>query len=103
MSGRPAGDPLGHVADGSARGWRRGEAFERQLQQLYRGGYRHLEVDLSGASPMDGAGIRARVRGHTTAQRVGGTLRLAAAPKPVANGFELAHLAGVFELFNSVD
>ena len=57
------------------------EAFERHLQQLFRGGYRHLAVDLSGVPAIDSAGIGALVRGHTTARRVGGTLRLAA-PDP---------------------
>ncbi len=56
------------VAGGAA------EAFERQLQQLVRGGYRHLIVDLRRVSAIDSAGIRALVRGHTTAQRVGGTM-----------------------------
>ena len=88
-------EPL--VAGGAA------EAFERQLQQLYRTGYRHLVVDLSGVTAIDSAGIRAFVRGHTTAQRVGGTLRLAAAPKAVSHVLELAHLAGVFEIFASVE
>ena len=88
-------EPL--VAGGAA------EAFERHLQQLYRGGYRHLVVDLSGVRLIDSAGIRAFVRGHTTAQRVGGTLRLAAAPAAVARVLELAHLAGVFEIYDSVD
>jgi anti-anti-sigma factor len=88
-------EPL--VAGGAA------EAFERQLQQLYRTGYRHLVVDLSGVTALDSAGIRAFVRGHTTAQRVGGTLRLAAAPAAVSRVFELAHLAGVFEIYASVD
>jgi anti-anti-sigma factor len=88
-------EPL--VAGGAA------EAFERQLQQLYRTGYRHLVVDLSGVTIIDSAGIRAFVRGHTTAQRVGGTLRLAAAPAAVSRVLELAHLSGVFEIFTSVD
>jgi anti-anti-sigma factor len=61
-------EPL--VAGGAA------EAFERHLQQLYRGGYRHLVVDLSGVPLIDSAGIRAFVRSHTTAQRAGGTLEL---------------------------
>jgi anti-anti-sigma factor len=88
-------EPL--VAGGAA------EAFERQLQQLYRTGYRHLIVDLSGVGAIDSAGIRAFVRAHTTAQRVGGTLRLAAAPTAVSHVLELAHLAGVFEMFSSVE
>ena len=88
-------EPL--VAGGAA------EAFERHLQQLFRGGYRHLVVDLSGVPSIDSAGIRALVRGHTTGQRVGGTLRLAAAPPAVSRVLELAHLAGVFEIYDSVD
>ncbi len=88
-------EPL--VAGGAA------EAFERHLQQLFRGGYRSLVVDLSGVPMIDSAGIRALVRGHTTGQRVGGTLRLAAAPPAVSRVLELAHLAGVFEMYDSVD
>src|SRR3954471_19357815 len=103
MFSRPAGDrlvmsPMEPLVAGGAA-----EAFERQLQQLYRTGYRHLVVDLRGVAAIDSAGIRAFVRGHTTAQRVGGTLRLAAAPAAVSRVLELAHLAGVFEMFSSVD
>src|SRR2546428_922916 len=79
---RPVGDrfvlspqePL--LAGGAA------EAFERHVQQLFRSGYRHLVVDLSGVASIDSAGIRSLVRGHTTAQRVGGSLRLAGGPPP---------------------
>jgi len=88
-------DPL--VAGGAA------ETFERHVQQLFRSGYRHLVVDLSGVPAIDSAGIRAFVRGHTSAQRVGGTLRLAAAPAAVSRVLELANLAGVFEIYPSVD
>src|SRR5258705_861455 len=55
------------------------EAFERHLQQLYRGGSRHLVVDLSGVPLIDSAGIRAFVPSHTTAQRAGGTLEVSGA------------------------
>lgn len=79
------------------------EAFERHIQQLFRGGYRHLVLDLSGVPSIDSAGIRSLVRGHTTAQRVGGSLRLAAAPATVKQVLELSHLAGVFETYDSVD
>ena len=88
-------EPL--VAGGAA------ETFERHVQQLFRSGYRHLIVDLSGVPVIDSAGIRAFVRGHTSAQRVGGTLRLAAAPGAVSRVLELANLAGVFEIYPSVD
>jgi anti-anti-sigma factor len=88
-------EPL--VAGGAA------ETFERHVQQLFRTGYRHLVVDLSGVPVIDSAGIRAFVRGHTSAQRVGGTLRLAAAPAAVSRVLELANLAGVFEMYPSVE
>jgi anti-anti-sigma factor len=85
------------VAGGAA------ETFERHVQQLFRRGYRHLVVDLSGVPMIDSAGIRAFVRGHTSAQRVGGTLRLAAASAAVSRVLELANLAGVFEIYASVE
>ena len=79
------------------------EAFESHLQQLFRGGYRDLVVDLSGVSALDSAGIRALVRGHTSAQRVAGTLRVAA-PKPaVKKVLELSHLGGVLEMYDSLE
>ena len=55
----------GLLAGGSA------EAFERELQDLFRQGYRHLAVDLSTAPSIDSAGVRALVRGHSTARRQG--------------------------------
>lgn len=79
------------------------EAFEVQLRQLVRNGHRNLLVDLSGVSAIDSAGIRALVRGHTSAQRAGGSLRLAAAAPAVSRVLELSHLASVFESYESVD
>jgi anti-anti-sigma regulatory factor len=55
-------EPL--VAGGSS------EAFESQLRQLYRNGQRHLVIDFTRVPAIESAGIRALVRGHTTAQRV---------------------------------
>jgi anti-anti-sigma factor len=79
------------------------EAFERHLRQLYRTGYRHLIVDLSAVPTIDSAGIRALVRGHTTAQRVEGTLRLASPSTAVSGVLKVAHLAGVFDIYDSVE
>ena len=100
---RPVGDRFvlspqeALVAGGAA------EAFERHIQQLFRSGYRHLVVDLRGVPSMDSAGIRALVRGHSSAQRLGGSLRLAAPEPAVSRVFDLAHLTGVFEIYPSVD
>ena len=88
-------EPL--VAGGAA------EAFEHQLQQLLRSGHTSLVVDLSEVPAIDSAGIRALVRGHTTAQRMGGTLRLAAQSPAVSRMLELTHLNGVFESYESVE
>ena len=85
------------VAGGSA------EAFESQLRQLYRSGQRHLVIDFKRVPTIDSAGIRALVRGHTTAQRVEGTLRLAALPAKVRDVLEASHLAGVFDIYESTD
>ena len=52
------------------------EDFERRVQALFRQGYRHLVTDLDNVPILDSAGVRALVRGHTSAQRVGGTFRL---------------------------
>jgi anti-anti-sigma factor len=79
------------------------EAFEQQLQQLVRTGYRNLVVDLAGVTAIDSAGIRALVRGHTSARRVDGTLRLAAARPAVSDVLKLSNLSGIFETYESVD
>src|SRR5437870_12953173 len=79
------------------------EAFETQLRQLYRSGQRHLVIDFTRVGTIDSAGIRALVRGHTTAQRVEGTLRLAALPARVRGVLEASHLANVFDIYDSAD
>ena len=85
------------VAGGSA------EAFEVSTRQLFRNGHRHVIVDLSGVASIDSAGVRALVRGHTTAQRVGGSLRLAAPTPAVAHVLELSHLGSVFEIYRTLE
>jgi anti-anti-sigma factor len=79
------------------------EAFESQLRQLYRSGQRHLVIDFKRVPSIDSAGIRALVRGHTTAQRVEGTLRLAALPPRVREVLEASRLAGVFDIYESTE
>jgi anti-anti-sigma factor len=79
------------------------ETFEENVRNLFRTGHRHLIVDLSSVASIDSAGIRALVRGHTTAQRVGGSLRLAAPSDHVTRTLEVAHLGPVFEIYGTVD
>jgi len=52
---------------------------------------------------IDSAGIRALVRGHTTAQRVQGTLRLAGLKPRVRETLDASHLGGVFDIYESAD
>ena len=87
----------GLLAGGSA------EAFERELQDLFRRGYRHLAVDLSAAPSIDSAGVRALVRGHSTARRQKATFRLVSPAPVVLEVLERTKLAGVFEIVSSVD
>jgi anti-anti-sigma factor len=79
------------------------EAFERDLQKLFRRGYRDLIVDLSGVAVIDSAGVRALVRGHTSAQRVAGSMRVAGLKPAVRHVLELSRLGDVLELYDSVD
>lgn len=79
------------------------EAFEKDIQQLFRRGQRHIIIDMSGVPAIDSAGIRALVRGHTSAQRLRGGLRLAAARTAVLETLELSRLASIFEIYDSVE
>jgi anti-anti-sigma factor len=47
------------------------EQLEKQIQTSLRSGVNHVIVDLSDVPSVDSAGIRALVRGHTSAQRLG--------------------------------
>jgi anti-anti-sigma factor len=87
-------EPL--VAGGAA------EAFERDIQELFRRGQRHLIVDMGGVAAIDSAGIRALVRGHTSSQRFGGSVRLAAIRPVVAAVLEASHLGSIFGTYPSV-
>jgi len=58
-------------------------------------------VDLGGVPSIDDAGIRALVRGHTSARRIGGSLRLASLTPDVLRELEASHLGGVFEIYKS--
>ena len=78
------------------------EAFDQQIQKLFRNGQRQVTVDLSAVSTIDEAGIRALVRGATSAQRVGGLFRLAAVRPAVARALELSDLSSAFEMYDSV-
>ena len=79
------------------------EEFERHVQGLFRDGHRHLAVDLRGVSRIDSGGIRALVRGHTTAQRLGGSFKLVAPHESVRTILHVLHLDTVFNIYDSLD
>jgi anti-anti-sigma factor len=79
------------------------EEFERHVQGVFRRGYRHLVVDLRNVDRLDSAGVRALVRGHTTAQRVDGTFRLCGASGCVLTVLQLAHLDTVLRICDSLE
>ena len=79
------------------------EAFEQEIQQLFRRGQRHLIIDMSAVPGIDSAGIRALVRGHTTSQRLGGSLRLAAIRSAVTAVLEASRLGAIFDTYESVE
>jgi anti-anti-sigma factor len=100
---RPAGDRLVLSPMEPLTSGRSAEAFERHVQQMLRNGYRHLVIDLAGVPSIDDSGIRALVRGHTSARRNSGSLRLASLTPAVRQELEDSHLAGVFEIYGSVE
>ena len=79
------------------------EDYERLVHDLFRGGCRHLIADLRAVSGIDSTGVRALVRSHTTAQRLGGTFTLVAPPPRVREVLQLSHLESVFEIRESLE
>ena len=78
------------------------EDFEASVKRLLGQGYRHLIVDLNAVTAMDSAGIRALVRAHTSAGRVGGTFGVA---RPTAHAIaliKLARLDSVLSIYDSI-
>lgn len=79
------------------------EEFEWRVKELYKAGYRHLVADLRGVPFIDSGGIRALVRGFTTAQRLGGSFTLVAPNPKVRELLKASHLETVFPIFESVE
>src|SRR5688500_13367310 len=46
------------------------EELERRIQETFKAGFAHVVIDLRGVPAADSGGIRALVRGHTSAQRL---------------------------------
>ena len=78
------------------------EELERRIQESFRTGIEHVVIDLRGVPTVDSAGVRALVRGHTSAQRLRRRFTLVAPNPRVRELFQLSHLAGVMEVADSL-
>lgn len=78
------------------------EQFEQRIQTLYEEGHRHLICDLGEVWRMDSRGIRALVRGHTTAQRLGGSFKIANPHEQARSILELSGLDRVLGIYETV-
>lgn len=97
MGGRLVLSPPGSLGAGGTA-----DEFERTVQEVFKTGYLHLIADLRGVSSMDSAGIRALVRGLTTAHRLGGSFTLVGPNAQVRALLEAAHLDSVFPTFDTL-
>lgn len=79
------------------------EELEQLVQRLFRQGSRHLIIDMQAVTDLDSAGVRALVRGHTTAQRVGGTFRLVGVTPRVHDALRLSRLDSVLVCYDSIE
>jgi anti-anti-sigma factor len=78
------------------------EELEKRVQDLFREGYRHVVVDLRAVPLADSAGIRALVRGHTSAQRLNRRFTLIGPNARVVELLQLSLLDRVLEIKDSV-
>ena len=79
------------------------EEFEALLQNVLADGHRHLIIVLEEVPHVDSGGVRALVRGHLTAQRLGGTIALAIVDPRVYRILKMMRLDMVFPIFETVE
>ncbi len=79
------------------------EAYERRVEAVFQEGHRHLITDLSKVPHLDSMGVRALVRGYTTARRLGGSFKLVAPAPRVRKLLGIARLDTVFQIYDSLD
>src|SRR5688500_1551028 len=78
------------------------EELERRIQDVFKSGYEHVVIDLRGVPTADSAGIRALVRGHTSAQRLNRRFTLVSPNPRVRELLELSLLTRVLEVVDSL-
>ena len=78
------------------------EELERRIQDVFKKGYEHVVIDLRGVPTADSAGIRALVRGHTSAQRLNRRFTLVSPNPRVKELLELSLLTRVLEVVDTL-
>jgi anti-anti-sigma factor len=78
------------------------EQLEQLIQTSFRQGAQRVLVDLRGVAHCDSAGIRALVRGHTSAERLGRQFTLVAPNARLKEALRLSRLDQVFTVCDSV-
>jgi anti-anti-sigma factor len=78
------------------------EELERRIQETFKAGYEHVVIDLRGVPTADSGGIRALVRGHTSAQRLNRRFTLVSPNPRVRELLELSLLTRVLEVVESL-
>jgi anti-anti-sigma factor len=78
------------------------EELERRIQDVFKAGYEHVVIDLRGVPNADSAGIRALVRGHTSAQRLNRRFTLVSPNPRVKELLELSLLTRVLEVVDTL-
>ena len=79
------------------------EEFEQRIQTLLRDGHQDLLVDLRNVPRIDSRGVRALVRGHTTAQRLHATFRLACPTAHIREVLALSRLDSIFTIHDTFE
>ena len=78
------------------------EELERRIQEVFKSGYEHVVIDLRGVPNADSAGIRALVRGHTSAQRLKRRFTVVSPNPKVMELLELSLLTRVLEVVDTL-
>src|SRR5688572_18699456 len=78
------------------------EELERRIQEIFKSGFEHVVIDLRGVPTADSAGIRALVRGHTSAQRLNRRFTLVSPNPRVTELLELSLLTRVLDVVDTL-
>jgi anti-sigma B factor antagonist len=79
------------------------EEYEQHVQELFKAGRLHVVTDLENVAHLDSSGVRSLIRGHITAQRVGGTYRIAGVNPRNQRLLHITRLDTIFSIFESVE